>query len=34
MRTAKILKKYSNDGKYPNKDGYQAMAEYAAGVLK
>lgn len=30
----KILNKYSNDGKYPNKDGYQAMAEYAAGVLQ
>lgn len=29
-----ILKKYSGDGRYPNKDGYQAMGEYAAGVLK
>lgn len=30
----KILKKYSGDGKYPNKDGYQAMGEYAASVLQ
>lgn len=30
----KMLEKYSNDGKYPNKDGYAAMGEYAASVLK
>lgn len=29
-----ILKKYSDDGKYPNKDGYQAMGDYAARVLQ
>lgn len=30
----KILSKYSADGKYPNKDGYQAMGDYAVTVLK
>jgi len=30
----KILRKYSDDGKYPNKDGYRAMGEYAAKVLQ
>jgi len=30
----KILRKYSDDGKYPNKDGYQAMGDYAARVLQ
>jgi len=30
----KILKKYSDDGKYPNKEGYKVMGEYAANVLK
>lgn len=30
----KILRKYSDDGKYPNKDGYQAMGDYAATVLQ
>ncbi|NLI93408.1 MAG: GDSL family lipase [Peptococcaceae bacterium] len=30
----KMLKKYSDDGKYPNKNGYQAMGDYAATVLK
>ncbi|RNC62817.1 MAG: hypothetical protein AWM53_01917 [Candidatus Dichloromethanomonas elyunquensis] len=29
-----IFKKYSDDGKYPNKSGYQAMGDYAATVLK
>lgn len=29
-----ILSNYSDDGKYPNKDGYQAMGDYAATVLK
>ncbi|MCG1024874.1 GDSL-type esterase/lipase family protein [Dehalobacter sp.] len=29
-----ILKKYSDDGRYPNKDGYQAMGDYAATVLQ
>ena len=31
---SKILKKYSDDGKYPNKDGYAAMGDYAARVLQ
>lgn len=30
----KILQKYSSDGKYPNKDGYAAMGDYAATILK
>lgn len=30
----KILRKYSDDGKYPNKDGYAAMGDYAAQVLQ
>lgn len=30
----KILRKYSDDGKYPNKDGYAAMGDYAAMILK
>jgi len=29
-----IKKEYSDDGKYPNKDGYAAMGDYAARVLK
>ncbi|QHA01522.1 GDSL-type esterase/lipase family protein [Dehalobacter restrictus] len=29
-----ILRKYSDDGRYPNKDGYQAMGDYAATVLQ
>lgn len=29
----KILKKYSDDGRYPNNNGYQAMGEYAARIL-
>jgi acyl-CoA thioesterase-1 len=30
----KILERYSDDGKYPNKEGYKAMGEYASMVLK
>lgn len=30
----KILSKYSNDGKYPNKEGHKAMGDYVAGVFK
>lgn len=30
----KILREYSDDGKYPNKDGYEAMGDYAARVLQ
>ncbi len=30
----KILRKYSDDGKYPNKDGYKAMGDYVARVLQ
>jgi len=30
----KILDRYSDDGKYPNKDGYKAMGEYASMILK
>lgn len=30
----KMLPKYSDDGRYPNKSGYQAMGDYAAQILK
>lgn len=30
----KILTKYSDDGKYPNKEGHKAMGDYVAGILK
>lgn len=30
----KMLRKYSDDGEYPNKNGYQAMGDYAATILQ
>lgn len=32
--SGKILPGYSNDGRYPNREGYKAMGEYAARVLQ
>jgi hypothetical protein len=29
-----MLRKYSDNGKYPNKDGYRAMGQYAAQILQ
>jgi acyl-CoA thioesterase-1 len=30
----KMLREYSDDGKYPNKEGYEAMGQYAAQELQ
>ncbi len=30
----KMISSYTNDGKYPNKEGHKVMGDYVAGVLK